>query len=239
MKKHTIMGIFAHPDDETFGPGGTLAKYAHEGHHTAVLTATSGQAGQAAGMSIATTVGDLRKKELAKALAILGVAAHRQLSFYDGTLNESQIPVLREFILSAVNEYRPDVIIVYEREGISLHLDHIAVTKAVITLFDSGLIKPKKIYYFGLPEEIIRFFGREGGLPKDRPAVIDVSDFLETKKKAMLAHKSQSKDVKMMFERLKAAEKHGKNYMNREYFSLARTTLPNPPSPETDLLAGL
>jgi LmbE family N-acetylglucosaminyl deacetylase len=239
MKKHTIMGIFAHPDDETFGPGGTFAKYSARGHRTVVLTATSGQAGQASGLTVDTTIGEIRKKELRNATKLLGISRHIQLNFYDGTLNEFQIPLLQDYILHEVAKEKPDVIIVYEREGISLHLDHIAVTKAVIGLYDSDIISPKKIYYFGLPEEIIRFFGREGGLPDEKQAVIDISGCLEIKKKAMNAHKSQMKDVKRMLERYELANKQGKDFMTHEYFSLARTALKGLSFPEKDLLAGL
>lgn len=239
MKKHTIMGIFAHPDDETFGPGGTLIKYAALGYKTAVLTATSGQAGQAAGMSIETTVGDVRAVEAKKAASILGITDHRLLHFYDGTLNEAQIPVLQDFIMQAVEEIQPDVIIIYEREGISLHLDHIAVSKAVVKLYDEKRITPKKLYYFGLPAEMMKTFGNEGGLPERNRAIIDVSEHLETKKKAMMAHVSQMKDVKRMFERLETAKKSGITYGNHEYFSLARTTLQGLEFPETDLFTGL
>lgn len=239
MKKHTIMGIFAHPDDETFGPGGTLIKYAAEGHKTAVLTATHGQAGRAAGLTVESTVGDIRKKEAKKAAGILGLATHIMLNFYDGTLCEALIPPLQDFILTAVNEINPDVIIIYEPGGISMHLDHIAVSKAVMKLWQEGRITPKKIYYFGLPGEMMRAMGRDGGLPEKNPATVDVTRYLDQKKKAMMAHESQRKDWEMLFARMEEMKKTGQQYLSHEYFSLAATTCSRLSFPETDLLAGL
>lgn len=239
MKKHTIMGIFAHPDDETFGPGGTLIKYAAEGHNTAVLTATHGQAGRAAGLTVESTVGDIRKKEAKKAAEILGLHTHLMLNFYDGTLNEAQIPPLQDFILTAVNEINPDIIIIYEPGGISMHLDHIAVSKAVMKLWQAKEIRPKKIYYFGLPREMMAQMGRDGGLPPDKQATIDVSEYLEKKREAMMAHESQRKDWEMLFARMEEMKKAGQKYLSHEYFSLAGTELKGLSFPESDLLAGL
>ena len=239
MKKRKIMGIFAHPDDDTFGPGGTFAKYVSLGHDVHILTATSGQAGLSAGLPIETTLGEHRKKELKNAFSIMGVKYSRLLDFYDGTLCEHQIPLLQHFILEEVQKFQPDVIIIYERNGISLHLDHIAVTKSVITLYDAGKIKVPKIYYFGLPREVMSFFGREGGLGDEKRAVIGTKDFYETKVKAMKAHLSQEKDWKMIIERAEMAKKQGMDFSNQEYFQLARTSLSNLKFPESDLLAGI
>lgn len=239
MKKRTIMGIFAHPDDDTFGPGGTFAKYASLGHNIHVLTATSGQAGQAAGLVIDTELQEVRKVEWKKSLDILGVKSSTMLSFYDGTLNESQIPVLQQFIIHEVNKIKPDVIIIFERDGISMHLDHIAVTKAVTLLFDNGLIKPQKIYYFGMPEALMQFFFREGGLRGNNLTQIDTKDFFEIKTKAMKAHRSQMKDWRRILGHLETAKKQGKDFSKTEYFQLARTTLKEVKYPETDLLQGL
>lgn len=239
MKKRKIMGIFAHPDDDTFGPGGTFAKYAKAGHEVHVLTATAGQAGRAAGVPIETTLGEHRKKELKDAFSIMGVSHSRLLDFYDGTLSEHQIPLLQHFILEEVNTFNPDVIIVYERNGISLHLDHIAVTKAVIKLYDAGKIHTPKIYYFGLPQEIVAFFDHEGGLGVEKRAIIDIKDFSETKVKAMKAHASQEKDWKKIIDRLERGGKVYKDFPNQEHFQLARTSLSNLKFPENDLLAGI
>lgn len=239
MKKRKIMGIFAHPDDDTFGPGGTFAKYAKAGHDVHILTATAGQAGRAAGLPIESTLGEHRKKELKDAFSIMGVSHSRLLNFYDGSLCEHQIPLLQHFILEEVQKFKPDVIIIYERNGISLHLDHIAVTKAVITLYDVGKITVPKIYYFGLPREIMSYFGREGGLGDEKRAIIDIKDFLDTKIKAMKSHLSQEKDWKMIIERFEIAKKQYKDFPNQEYFQLARTSLSNLTFPESDLLAGI
>lgn len=239
MKKRKIMGIFAHPDDDTFGPGGTFAKYAKAGHDVHILTATAGQAGRAAGLPIETTLGEHRKIELKNAFAVMGIKYSRLLDFYDGTLCEHQIPLLQHFILEEVKKFQPDVIIIYERNGISLHLDHIAVTKSVITLYDAGKIQVPKIYYFGLPHEVMSFFGREGGLGDEKRAIIDIKDFLDTKIKAMKSHLSQEKDWKMIIERSEVLKKQKKEYVDHEYFQLARTSLKELAFPETDLLAGI
>jgi LmbE family N-acetylglucosaminyl deacetylase len=70
-----ILGVFAHPDDEVFVAGGTLAKYAARGAQAMVLSATRGQAGQIRDASAATrhTLGAVREQELRRACAILGV----------------------------------------------------------------------------------------------------------------------------------------------------------------------
>jgi LmbE family N-acetylglucosaminyl deacetylase len=239
MKKRKIMGIFAHPDDDTFGPGGTFVRYSKAGHEVHILTATAGQAGLAAGLSIQTTLGEHREKELKNALSVMGVKYSRLLDFYDGTLNEHQIPLLQHFILEEVQKFEPDVIITYERSGISLHLDHIAVTKAVISLYDTGRITVPKIYYFGLPREIMSYFGREGGLGDERRAIIDINNFIDIKEKAMKAHASQEKDWRMIIERSAVIQKRKKKYAHHEYFQLARTSLSDLKFPEDDLLAGI
>ncbi len=233
------MGIFAHPDDDTFGPGGTFIKYASSGHRVHVLTATSGQAGQSAGLPIQITLGDTRKIEYQHAMEMMGITGSKILDFYDGTLNESQLPLLKQFIEHEVKTINPDVIIIYERGGISFHLDHIAVTKAVLTLFDEQKISPKKIYYFGLSNEMNTFFGREGYMDEKKKCSIDIEPFWQTKIKAMNAHKSQMNDIKRILGRFEDAKKAGNHFWKYEEFSLARTSLPRLMFPESDILSGI
>jgi len=235
MKKHTIACIFAHPDDESFGPSGTLIKLAKQGQDVYVITATKGQAGQSSNKKITGDLGSHRAQELNKACKIIGINPPILLEFFDGTLNEHQLPLLKKRILDEINKIKPEVIIVYERGGISYHLDHIAVTKAVLSIYDEGLYKSKKLYYFGLPSSLSKQIGRESTLNDERLAVIDVSDQMPIKIKAMKAHESQEKDYVRIIERLKAMSK-GEYF---EYFSLARSDIESLVFPESDLLTGL
>lgn len=233
------MGIFAHPDDETFGPGGTLALYAARGHETFVFTATQGQAGQAASLPIKTTIGDCRVVELQKATKILGVKKLVNSEFFDGTLNESQTPLLKKVIAEETEKINPDIIFVFEPGGISQHLDHIAVTKSVIQLYDEKRIHPKKIYYYGLPQELMNYLGRTGGIDEKKGAKINISSVWKTKVQAMKAHRTQKTDYTRILERFDAIKKGGSEAWQYECFELARTSLKTITLPETDLLNGL
>jgi LmbE family N-acetylglucosaminyl deacetylase len=233
--KGTIMGIFAHPDDETFGPGATLAKYAYDGYKVVVLTATRGQAGQTSGAAIANTVGETREKELRNAGKILGVKENIVLDFFDGTLNEHQIPVLKKMIAAEVNSVKPDVIVVFEMSGISAHLDHIAVTKSVIQLYEESIITPQKIYYFGINPMFAEAMGRQSTLDVKKLCVIDNSTVWDTKIKAMKAHATQAKDYVQILKRYDELEKVMPSELYNEHFSLAATSIKDLEFPESDL----
>ena len=83
-----VLGLFAHPDDEVFVAGGTLAKYAAEGAEVMVISSTRGQAGQIRDSRIATrrTLGAVREQELRRSAACLGVQHAVCWDYGDGTL---------------------------------------------------------------------------------------------------------------------------------------------------------
>jgi LmbE family N-acetylglucosaminyl deacetylase len=237
-KQFTILGIFAHPDDETFGPGATLAKYAAAGNKVALITATRGQAGQTSGQCIEKDLGLQREAELRSAAHVLGITDLTILDFFDGTLNEHQLPLMKKLIATEADRIQPDVVITHEPSGISMHLDHIAVHKAVVQLYDEERIKPQKLYYFGIPRELMRLWGRTGGIEGERIARIDTHDFQDIKKKAMHEHRTQRADVERILGMWEQVRQQGID-STYDTFALARTTLSDPTFPEKDLLTGL
>ena len=128
-----ILAVFAHPDDETFCAGGTLAKYANEGAHVTVVSATRGEAGQIRDASTATraTLGPVRQRELEEACAELGVQACRFLDHIDGTLSDLEPSILRNAVISLLEELKPGVVITFGPDGAYGHPDHIAIGDAV------------------------------------------------------------------------------------------------------------
>ena len=86
--KKTILGVFAHPDDESMGPGGTLAKYAAEGHTVKFISATDGGAGRLYEERPADNkaLRDARRQETIAAAGILGVECLGFLGWEDGKL---------------------------------------------------------------------------------------------------------------------------------------------------------
>src|SRR6185436_13893649 len=85
-----LTAIYAHPDDETFSAGGTLAKYAADGVRCTLLVATDGDAGKTSGLNVSSKeeLGRLRRAELEKAAGILGVAKVQCLGYPDGALGQ-------------------------------------------------------------------------------------------------------------------------------------------------------
>ena len=77
-----LLAVFAHPDDEAFGTGGTLSRYAAEGTHVVLVCATRGEAGEISDPDLATaeTLGQAREEELRCSVEAMGVS---ELIFLD------------------------------------------------------------------------------------------------------------------------------------------------------------
>src|SRR5215472_9721136 len=85
-----LLGVFAHPDDEVFCAGGTMARAAEAGAEVMIVSATRGERGQIRDATAATrrTLGAVREGELGAAAAELGVQRVQVLTYPDGTLQQ-------------------------------------------------------------------------------------------------------------------------------------------------------
>jgi LmbE family N-acetylglucosaminyl deacetylase len=128
-----LLGVFAHPDDETICAGGTLAKYAGAGAEVHVISLTRGGAGQIRDASAATrsTLAAVRAQELEAAGKELGLTGTRCLDLPDGSLAEVDVQVLVDLASDLISEIEPDVVITFGPDGFSGHPDHVAVGAAV------------------------------------------------------------------------------------------------------------
>lgn len=136
-----LLAIYAHPDDETFGVGGTMAHYADRGIPVTMICATRGEVGEIAPGTGATpeTLGQFREQELRDAMAILGVHDVRFLDYRDsgmqGTpenddprnLHNADAPSVVEPLVRAIRELQPDIIATWDASGGYGHPDHVAV----------------------------------------------------------------------------------------------------------------
>ncbi|MDQ6950003.1 MAG: PIG-L family deacetylase [Actinomycetota bacterium] len=130
-----LLGIFAHPDDETFCIGGTLAKYIAGGAEAMVVSFTRGEAGQIRDAAVATrrTLGEKRAHELELACQALGVQHVRCLDYGDGKLKHIPQTELVGRAVGLIREFRPHVVFTFDESGAYGHPDHIAICHATTT----------------------------------------------------------------------------------------------------------
>ena len=135
--KLRVLGIFAHPDDETFCAGGTLAKYAACGAETMVVSFTQGDAGQIRDAQVATrrTLGKVREQELHQACKLIGVQNVRCLDYMDGTLNDVDSRPLIGHVVQTIRTFQPDVVLTFGQDGAYGHPDHVAISLATTEAF--------------------------------------------------------------------------------------------------------
>ena len=129
MDRLTLMAIFAHPDDEAFGTGGTLAKYAAEGCDVHLVTATRGEAGQIVSRVDGSPedLPEIREQELRCACQAYGIIPPHLLGFMDGQLTIVHQGQAVGRVVRLIREVRPQVIVTFGPDGIYGHYDHIAV----------------------------------------------------------------------------------------------------------------
>jgi LmbE family N-acetylglucosaminyl deacetylase len=129
------MAVLAHPDDESLGMGGTLAKCASEGVETFLLTATRGESGRYRGHRDGgqypgpTALGQIREGELRAAASVLGVREVSLLDYRDQELDRTDPHEAVARIVSHVRRIRPDVVATFSPDGAYGHPDHIAISQ--------------------------------------------------------------------------------------------------------------
>jgi LmbE family N-acetylglucosaminyl deacetylase len=132
VKTLRLMCVLAHPDDESLGTGGTLAKYAAEGVETYLITATRGERGrygESGERPAPDVVGKTREAELRAAAKELGVREVEILGYPDGALDAVDPAVAQEVISGHLRRVRPHVVITFGPEGAYGHPDHIAISQ--------------------------------------------------------------------------------------------------------------
>ena len=178
--KRTILAIFAHPDDEAFGTGGTLARYAAEGHDVYLVTATRGEAGQIADPTLATSANLplVRENELRCACRTYGIHEPIFLDYQDGQMAVAHQGQAVAKLVRIIRQLKPDVIIAFGPDGVYGHYDHIAAHRwAVIAAElsadpdcfpDLDVCDPhrvSKIYYRELTTEQVQSMSEDGRSP--------------------------------------------------------------------------
>ena len=156
--------MFAHPDDDTYSVGGTVALHDNDPAFRFVLVhATSGEAGQIADPSLATpeTLGEVREEEDRRSWRTLGREPdrHEWLRYPDGGVAEAPFDELVERIATVLQEELPDVVVTFGPDGVTAHPDHITVGRATTEAFhrirsegDGGL---HRLVYVAIPQAVI------------------------------------------------------------------------------------
>lgn len=214
-----VVGIFAHPDDEAFGPSGTLLKMASEGYDIHLILLTDGEAG--INPDNTNDLGAVRLEEWRTATQILQTKQTYALHYPDGGLEDVTIseldhrvqPILDEIISGYSMPIQLEVM-TFEPNGITGHRDHIAATQLAERLAKS--LNVHKIWYFCLHGSQAPL----GETPYCEPSAcednyittkVDVSPWLTNKLRAIDAHVTQQADA----EKLKQL---GGELLSLEYF---------------------
>jgi LmbE family N-acetylglucosaminyl deacetylase len=152
-KEFKLLAVLAHPDDESLGFGGTLAKYAAEGVQTYLVTATRGERGRFGSLGKSgdpAEVGRVRETELRAAAAVLGIREVSLLNYPDSAVDSIQAETAIRDIVSHIRRIQPHVIVTFGPEGAYGHPDHIAVsqfaTAAAVCAADTEH-RTAKLYY--------------------------------------------------------------------------------------------
>lgn len=165
-----IMGIFAHPDDESFGLGGTLAHATMHGHPAAIVCATRGEVGEIADPALATpeNLGQVREGELRAACAAVGVYDVSFLDYIDGQLADADENEAVGRVVRHLRRFRPAVVVTFAANGGYGHPDHMAIHRYTLAAIDAaadptrypehmadGLAPHRvhKVYYNAFPRE--------------------------------------------------------------------------------------
>jgi LmbE family N-acetylglucosaminyl deacetylase len=237
-----LMCVVAHPDDECFAFGGTLALAADRGIETYVICLTDGQAASNRGeTTTAVALGAMRREEFRRSCEVLGVTHYELMDCQDAQLEFVEFPIAAGRLVERIRSFRPDVVMTFGGDGgLNTHADHMMASMLTTAAFHWAW-QAKRYPDAGDPHKAQRLYYLTAKFPiPDRPAPmmmpwtvrLDIRLVRERKIEAIRQHVSQAplmERTKEFFER----------YGAEEFYTLVATADPQPARQETDLFAGL
>ena len=204
----SLLGIWAHPDDEAYLSSGLMAHVRDEGGRVAVVTATRGELGTDDPLRWPPgRLGRLRERELRDSLAAVGVHEHQWLSYRDGELDQVSAEQGAAELVAVIERVCPDVIVTFGPDGMTGHSDHRTIS-AWTTEAWRRTGRRADLWYATLTPDFHRAWGELNervGLWTDEPPNTHPDDLaaevrlsgrlLARKHKALRAHASQTRPL--------------------------------------------
>lgn len=221
-----VLIVFAHPDDESYGPGATLAGLAARGAHLSLLTFTHGEHSTLGvdGLAGPTELAEIRARELRGAARELGIAEVRLHRYPDGGLAETPRAELEGLLLAALDELEPALVVTFGTGGISGHPDHITASQVAVSAVRTWSNRrdrpPSPVYGWAMPARIASLLkersGREYAVaPDERIVQVPVTESeLAAQWRAVQWHKSQHQPPPWPFE-IRREVQAGYEYLER------------------------
>ena len=238
----SLLYVGAHPDDEVFFAGGTLARYVEEGTHVSIVCATRGERGATADLCSIDELPKVREAELISAMQVLGITDVHFLPYEDQKLSKAPPDEIRKHLVGLIRQVKPQIIITFDPEGANQHTDHMAISHFASDAVPAAA-DPRFYPEVGAAHQIERLLWHPTvlfRLPEDvdlaqEPGIdflLDVTRWKEKKADAIRAHRTQLPGLgKLFFEK-----PEGIRTFTKEAFRVACGTRPTS-VPATDLFA--
>lgn len=279
MSSLSLLGLFAHPDDEQL-MSGSFAVAAIQGMRTGLICATRGEMGEIADPSLATpeTLGQVREAELRAASTVVGVKHLWFLDYKDSGMagtpgNDDPTSFLKSNerealgrIVKIVREFKPTVMVTFDRTGGYGHPDHVTIHKLATAAYYAAASpemfpeagepwQAARLFYNSIPRSSLKRLaefveshnletGFRGldldkyGLPDEEiTTVVDVREWVPVKERSINHHRTQLNPSSPI---ALAGEEVMREWRSKEWFALAAgVPLPEGPDGRSDLFAGL
>ncbi|MFN2543018.1 MAG: PIG-L deacetylase family protein [Actinomycetota bacterium] len=235
----TILGVWGHPDDETYLTAGLMAQAIRDGRRVVCVTATRGEEGSWDEERWPTSeMGKVRDAELMESMRIVGVTEHHWLDYYDGKCADVPEDEAVDRIAALMEQANPDTVLTFGPDGMTDHPDHKAVSSWTTIAFSRAAKPGANLYYATTtPEWAQRFVPVMNRFnvfmspdtppvtPREEAAIaFELSpELLDLKLRAIEAHVSQVEGMLNAFGEDFFREAH-----REEYFRLVATKEPNP-----------
>lgn len=200
LQSPVLLAVFAHPDDESFRCGGTLALLAARGVRVQVLTATRGQAGSCGNPPLCNPdeLPMVRERELRCACTALGIAPPILLDYHDGVLSDLDEAGAAAQVVAVIQQLRPEALLTWPPDGLSGHPDHCAVSRWTSRAFAEasgmGSDAPVALYHLALPASIAATLGLTNlhAVPDGQISLtVNVESVWDRKLRAVACHRTQ------------------------------------------------
>jgi N-acetyl-1-D-myo-inositol-2-amino-2-deoxy-alpha-D-glucopyranoside deacetylase len=181
-EKKVLLAVLAHPDDESFGMGGTLALYASRGMDVHLVCATRGEVGEVSPDLLKgfESIAKLRESELRCAAGVLGLTGIHFLDYRDSgmpgspdnihpqALAAQPLDEVAARVVRYIRTLKPQVVLTFDPIGGYRHPDHIAIQRATVRAFEQAgnpdfaadslpVYMPERLYFHKLPNGLLKF----------------------------------------------------------------------------------